>query len=870
MRATADSRAVSDGDVTGRVVGAILGRHRRLLVGAILVATLVLGAGAPAVDLKTSLAEFQGGTAAAEADDYVESTMSGSVPNVTRSIVIVRDDPAEGGAEENVLTRQRFVEQLRAQREMRATPAVNRTLEPAQPPLSIANVVAIIDIKREAGQSIDRIEIAPRPPLDAQIAAARNLTDNERELYTSWAVGIVLDDVDHTWPAGDGFAFVPTDYEANAKAAGASIIVLSHQDSTSPENLTAAQVTAREITAETVDEVDVLALGDGIVNAELRRSSVDSVTIVGPVAFLLVLALLVYAYRDLYDVALGVFGLAVVLVWTFGFMGWAGIDFNQVFVAVPVLLIGLSIDYAIHVFMRYREAREGRRDRVEAGADPGPRDGMGRALAGVGGALFLVTLTTATGFLSNVLSDVAPLRRFAVVSAVGIVAALVVFGALVPALKLELDEYLEARGRDRRAPAFGTEGGRLSAVLASSVATARAAPWLVVGLAVLTGLAGTVGALGIDTSFEEEDLLIDETPDWAADLPEPFAPGDYRAQEALEYVKSEGIVYTGTYTEILARGDLTEPDTLDRVQAASDAANESGVAMTFPNKNPGTRSPVTMMRTVAYDDQAFNRTFTRTDTDGDRVPDRNLTAVYDAFYEAAPVGAASMLHRVDGEYRALRIRVPVDGSVSEQRITAEIRAAAAPVRGDGLRATATGGPVKNQAVAANLLDTVSEALAVTLLVVVAGLAVAYRRTQGDWTLGVVTLLPVVLALAWILGTMRLLSIPFNVMTALITSFTIGIGIDYSIHLSERYVQELEAHGDVAAALRSSVFGTGGALLGSAVTDVSGVGVLAFAILVPLQQFGVITALTIAYSFLASVVVLPSLLVLWTAWRRPVG
>ncbi|MEF8827154.1 MAG: MMPL family transporter, partial [Halapricum sp.] len=45
-------------------------------------------------------------------------------------------------------------------------------------------------------------------------------------------------------------------------------------------------------------------------------------------------------------------------------------------------------------------------------------------------------------------------------------------------------------------------------------------------------------------------------------------------------------------------------------------------------------------------------------------------------------------------------------------------------------------------------------------------------------------------------------------------------------------------------------------------------VLAFAILPPLQQFGIITGMTIIYAFLASVLVLPSLLVLWTKYLDP--
>jgi predicted RND superfamily exporter protein len=66
-------------------------------------------------------------------------------------------------------------------------------------------------------------------------------------------------------------------------------------------------------------------------------------------------------------------------------------------------------------------------------------------------------------------------------------------------------------------------------------------------------------------------------------------------------------------------------------------------------------------------------------------------------------------------------------------------------------------------------------------------------------------------------------------------------------------------------MRTAVTGTGGALLGSAATTVGGFGVLAFAILPPLQQFGIITGITIIYAFLASVLVLPSLLVVWTRY-----
>jgi predicted RND superfamily exporter protein len=839
--------------------------HRRKVVAVTLAVVFVLGLGLPGVVLDTTLEEFRGGTAEHAADGYITDNMSGQAANSTGSFVVIADD-------ENVLTKQRYLQQLRVQQELRDDPVVGPTLVEDQQPLGVSNVVAIVAIRREEGVDAQEITVEPRPPLAEQIEAIEGLSEFELELYTSYAVGIVMDDVEHTWPEGGSFATVPTSYEGNGKTAESTAIVVSHRESVPAEELARAQTRMADIVDAEV-EGDAMVLGQGVIDDELRRSSFDSLAIVGPLAFLFVLVVLVVAYRDLYDVALGLFGVALVLVWTFGFMGWAGITFNQLFVAVPVLLMGLSIDYAIHVFMRAREERPPDGD---GGDDvggfqfgdeprsPSVRKAMATALGGVGAALALVTITTATGFLSNLVSGVAPVRQFGLVSAVGIVGAFVVFGLLIPILKVELDERLEARGADRRAPAVGTEGGRLTALLAVPLVAARRSPKGVLAAALVVTLVAGGGAATVDTTFEQEDLLVEETPEWMDGLG-PLAPGNYTAQENIAFVDRETYIYSGTTTQILVRGDVTANDTLDRVQAASDTANRSDSVLILPDDTNATQSPIRVMADLADDDAAFNETFTAADTDGDGVPDRNLEAVYDAFYEASPDGAGTWVHREDGEYVALRIVVPVDGTESEPAIAEDIRPAAEPVDGEGLSAIATGQPIMNQAVAENLLSTVVDSLLVTLVVVLGVLMAVYRRLEGYATLGAVTLVPVALAVAWITGSMAALGIPFNVMTALITSFTIGLGIDYSIHVSERYVYELNRDIGTEAALENAVFGTGGALLGSTASTAGGIAILGLALLVPLQQFGIITALTIVYAFLGSVVVLPSLLVLWTEW-----
>jgi hypothetical protein len=275
------------------------------------------------------------------------------------------------------------------------------------------------------------------------------------------------------------------------------------------------------------------------------------------------------------------------------------------------------------------------------------------------------------------------------------------------------------------------------------------------------------------------------------------------------------------------------------------------------------------MRSVAASNETFNETFQAADTDDDGVPDENVTAVYDALFEAAPDEAGRVIYRSDdGSYAAVRMIVSVEGGASGDAITTQMRNVAGEIRGGDVTVTATGNAVLNKIVQDQLLETVVESLLITLVAVFAFLMLTYRVTEGSATLGAVTLLPVAFSVAWILGTMFLADIPFNVLTGMITSLTVGLGVAYSIHLSERYNQELERTGDVWTAMDRAVTGTGGALLGSAATTIGGFGVLVFAILPPLQQFGTITGMTIVYAFLAAVLVLPSLLVVWTRFLGP--
>jgi len=182
---------------------------------------------------------------------------------------------------------------------------------------------------------------------------------------------------------------------------------------------------------------------------------------------------------------------------------------------------------------------------------------------------------------------------------------------------------------------------------------------------------------------------------------------------------------------------------------------------------------------------------------------------------------------------------------------------------DGVTASATGQPVVQADVQQQLFTTLLRSFALALSIVLALLIIFYKWTRNSLVLGMITMIPVLCAVVWILGTMALLDLQFNILTILITNVTVGIGVDYSIHVSERYAQEIDRRSSISDAIQTSVYGTGSALVGSALTTTSGFGILLFAILRPLQQFGMVAAITVIYSLIGSVILLPSLLVLWT-------
>ena len=168
------------------------------------------------------------------------------------------------------------------------------------------------------------------------------------------------------------------------------------------------------------------------------------------------------------------------------------------------------------------------------------------------------------------------------------------------------------------------------------------------------------------------------------------------------------------------------------------------------------------------------------------------------------------------------------------------------------------------------LDATTQSLRRALPISVAAALVLLLFMMRSLRYAVVTIIPVLLVAVWLYALMYLIGFSLNFVTATIGAISIGVGIDYSIHMTERFREELNRADTAMEALHRAANGTGVALMASAVSSILGFVILGFAPMPLFSSFGFLTAIVIFLALASSLAVLPSLLLLVTPDKAAQG
>lgn len=569
-------------------------------------------------------------------------------------------------------------------------------------------------------------------------------------------------------------------------------------------------------------------------------------------ALLLIALLILLFMRSISDLILTLVGLFVSIIWITGAEGWLGPNGlglvaapNPLSSMVPIIIIGLTVDYAIQAVSHYREMRL-------AGENVASSVRLG--LRNVTLPLVLAAVTTIVSLLAGLFSPIDMVGDFGIVGGLGIGLALIVMLTLLPAGRTILDRRRESRGNLKNPRPISTAlpgVSRLAEFLGKSV-TRRPAPYIIVIVAITVALGWA--ARGLDSEYSIRDLL----PRGGAVLT------DLNTLDASVGGSTE-------MASVIVEAEATETRTLLNVR---ELEASFGDATTRPSAAAG---PIL----VSYDlivrdwvtdngepgdkyDPEIARRFREASADVEIDP-AAMQEILDSIAAKDPALDRVLANNPEG-VDALLLQFPAytGNPAATKHLQEEIEAL---WFGEDDTITVTSEAVISFAVTDAIRDTQTESIGATVAVAIGVLGLFFWVTVRQPALALIAVVPTVFVMVSVLGTMALLGIPYTLVTSIITALSIGIGVDYTIHVIHRYREEYGHLRDPQVAAVRTLGTTGSALLGSALTTALGLGVLIASPMLALQQFGITAAITIAYSLIVSNLVVPPAMTVWGAYQN---
>ena len=592
-----------------------------------------------------------------------------------------------------------------------------------------------------------------------------------------------------------------------------------------------------------------------LISHDIDEGTFDNLATLILLAVLVVVLLLAISFRSVKGVVFPLVGLSSALIWTYGFLNLAGARFTALEVAVAPLVLGLGIDYSIHLQRRYNSFRSEVSDASSAWLG---------ACAKLSTPLGLAVITTVSAFLANIISPLPPLETFGIALAVGVISAFVNATVVVGALHVVLD----SSSND-----VVNEPIRMPKLASKVVELQRSQQAIVLIMALIITGAAIVGAMGLETEFDLSDFLDED-----------MEIMEVRNQLESEY-ESAGwkVVYVLMEPSSGKESISDDKSLLTEMRGLhSDLANNHDVVGGGNSDgSPSYEGPYKVLYDAVDNDKQFGERYGLVISKGRLIDSSNLNlggafqelsmndSTADPFTNDSWADRVSKTVSLDGESIVfIRIEIRVDASTSsdtsrvvewfEEELGSEDDGGKMRSELSGVAVIhVTGDLVALQNVLDGLNSSQLSSTAISFTVSFLVLLLLTRRPVP----ALVVLTPVVLATIWVVGSMVLLSLKWNVLTVMVTALSLGIGIDYVIHMWRRFEAEREKRENIWDALEETLSTTGVALILSAGTTALGFLVLLLSPMPVVQQFGLVTALTVTFSLILSIIVLPVLLLM---------
>ena len=540
--------------------------------------------------------------------------------------------------------------------------------------------------------------------------------------------------------------------------------------------------------------------------------------------------------------------------WTLGIIGWTGYQVTMTVIIVGPILLALGVSYGLHITNRYAEEGGTKSEKMRA------------SLSSTGKAVFLSAVTTVIGFISLVFTPMKPIQTVGIALSGGIVVVYILTMFMVPNLTLLLDL------RKPKHPPLKAFEHLVDAPVKHNKK--------VIGFFILLILvSATLGQANVE---EDIDLL--------GMAPEGEDPVIKMKQYSSDFDAGQiGMILIHANVT----GDTSDDDTgnddpaenlkrIDQLESKLNTVkNTSAVSIVFLMKSTGFAPSVSGVQAYEF----LNQTCAIVDCDEDILQtaevllNREVTAdasfwdlliqpdnyglpgstqsqifLLNVFYSSITDETREIFINEDYDRTLIYVDMPFI-PVAETAKSVE----AVNQHTDSFRSVDSGRAEHLTGVAATaievnelIVDSQWTSLGFAIILTLITLAVVFKDIQYSfWTTA-----PVIatVSLQWLV--MWQMNVTLSLVTVMIGSILVGVGVDFSIHISNR-IKEL---GGGINAIKSAAIGTGMSLFEAAVVTSLGM-VTAYQIPIPeIRPFVTVILILLWVAAASALILLPAIFV----------
>jgi hydrophobe/amphiphile efflux-3 (HAE3) family protein len=564
--------------------------------------------------------------------------------------------------------------------------------------------------------------------------------------------------------------------------------------------------------------VTIALAGAPVLRAALARYTA-LIGILFPLAVIVIGLIHYEAFRTLQAMFLPLVTALLSVVWALGIMGLTGQPMDTWSAVTPVVILAVAAGHAVQILKRYYEEYALVGDSEQA---------VIRSLTAVGPVMLTAGIIASAGFASLMTFGVTSVRVFGLLLASGILSALVIEMSFTPACRCLLPPPRSRETqRERQSNWLDRALDRIANLVVSQPRGVLATALVVVAICL-------VGAtrMRVDNSFRY----------W-------FAPStQVRKDDALLNEKLPGTASVRILVEGREKNAMEEPAVL---KAIADLE-------TFMEKDPRIGGITSIADHVKRMHQAMHN--------GDpafyAIPDnQRLIAQYLLLYSmaAGPDGLSAFVD-ADNQRAVIRGLSKTDTAAFCRNLIARLQKYANErFKGLPVKVGIAGGTIGVQTAMNDIVvhDKIVNMIQVSAIIFLLS-ALVLRSLVG----GAFVLMPLLVAVAVNLGVMGFGRIWLDMTTAAITAMGVSIGADFAIYLIFRIREEWATADSAAAAVRASLHSSGKAIFFVSSAVALGYMVLPFSGFSIWVRLGLLTAVIISVSALATLTVIPALALLF--------